>query len=120
MASTSPNLSELAPIDDLHGDSIEDTEFLRKMAEQARQFLCTQRWCGEILQGWFGFGVGALLGVFLFRIRPTEPGVDDLLWVVVGDVPPAYLVTDDAGTPREALRAYVDEMSRWVDAVRSG
>jgi hypothetical protein len=36
----------------------------------------------------------------------------------VGDVPPAYLVQNDAPTWREALRGYVAEMSRWVQAVK--
>jgi hypothetical protein len=46
--------------------------------------------------------------------------VDDTLWVVVGDSPPAFLVCDDAPDWQSALRCYVREMQRWVDAVRSG
>ena len=61
-----------------------------------------------------------MVAVFLFEIVPTAKDVDTFLWVVVGDVPPAYLVTDDSRTPREAMRAYVDEMREWVDAVRNG
>jgi hypothetical protein len=33
---------------------------------------------------------------------------------------PLYLVTDDAPNPGAALKAYIREMRRWVDAVRSG
>jgi len=35
-----------------------------------------------------------------------------MLWVVGGDLPPAYLVTDDAHDPAAARRANTDEMSR--------
>jgi len=40
--------------------------------------------------------------------------------VVVGDVPSAYLVADDAPNPAKALRVYLDEMQRWVDAAQAG
>ena len=46
--------------------------------------------------------------------------MDEWLWVVVGDVPPAYLVTDDAATPAKALGIYIDLMEEWVDAVEAG
>jgi hypothetical protein len=45
--------------------------------------------------------------------------VDRWLWTITGDVPPAYLVTDDARKPREALEGYVFEMRRWVRKVRA-
>ena len=38
---------------------------------------------------------------------------------MVGDLPAAYLVCDDAPTWREALRSYADEMGKWVAAVRA-
>ena len=43
-----------------------------------------------------------------------------MLWVVVGDLPPAYLVCDGNPTWLEALEGYVFEMERWVAAVRNG
>lgn len=58
--------------------------------------------------------------MFLINIEPSEPGVDDWLWVVVGDIPPAYLVTDNAPDPISALGAYNEVMQDWVDAVNQG
>ena len=55
-----------------------------------------------------------------FNIHPLRRDVDELLWVVVGDIPPAYLVTDDAPDPVAALQAYIREMRRWIEAVRLG
>ena len=43
-----------------------------------------------------------------------------MLWVIVGDVPSAYLVCDSAPTWREALESYIFEMEKWVAAVRGG
>jgi hypothetical protein len=58
--------------------------------------------------------------VFFFRIVAAQEGVDECLWVTVGDVPPAYLVTDESRTPAAALQTYIGEMRRWVAAAESG
>ena len=60
------------------------------------------------------------MAVFLFHILPARDGVDDWLWVVTGDLPPAYLVMDESPDAASALRAYVREMRQWTDAARSG
>ena len=39
---------------------------------------------------------------------------------VVGDIPPAFLVTDKSRTPSEALQTYISEMREWVAAAESG
>lgn len=65
--------------------------------------------------------VAGVVGVFLCYIEPeAHENVDEWLWVVVGDVPPAYLVTDDAPTSTGALEAYIVEMQTWVAAVNAG
>jgi hypothetical protein len=56
----------------------------------------------------------------LCRIVPAEEAVDEWLWVVVGDLPPAYIVTDNARDTPSALDAYTGEMERWIEAVRKG
>jgi len=40
--------------------------------------------------------------------------------VIVGDLPSAYLVTDDAPTSEEALQADIELMDEWVEAVKQG
>jgi hypothetical protein len=40
--------------------------------------------------------------------------------VIVGDLPPAYLVVDDNPTAAEALDAYCSEMEAWVEAAEAG
>lgn len=42
------------------------------------------------------------------------------MWVIVGDLPPAYIVCDNAHTWQEALDAYAVEMMEWVKAVKEG
>lgn len=109
-----PDNTEMTPIEALAG-----TELVQ-LAEQARQFLNGFRWCRRIVQGHLAYGVEGVIGVFLFRIEPAKAEVDETLWVIVGDLPSAYLVCDDAPGWRDALEGCVKEMRRWVEAVRSG
>ncbi len=104
----------------MRGDDAEDTRLLRGLLEEAVGFLAAMSWCKAIEETYFGMGVGGVFGVFLFRIKPAKEGVDEWLWVVVGDLPPAYLVTDLAPNPEKALLTYIREMRRWITAVRKG
>jgi hypothetical protein len=107
------------PLSEMEGDSEEDTVLLRNMASQAEAYIGSFDWCKGVKEVYFGCGVGGVMAVFYFRIVPRDADVDEYLWVVVGDIPPAYLVTDNSRTPSEALRSYIDEMRRWVAAVES-
>jgi hypothetical protein len=97
-----------------------DNEELLELAQRATRFLTRFRWCSQVKERFIAFDLGNKLGVFLFRIEPKLIGVDDTFWVIVGDVPPAYIVCDKAPDWRSALGAYVVEMRRWVEAVRAG
>ena len=109
-----PDTSEMTRVSDLvDGDQL-------ALARKATDFLTSFRWCAGVKESFLAFDIGHPLGVFLFRIEPRLLGVDDTLWVVVGDCPPAFLVCDAAPDWVEALRCYVCEMQRWVDAVRAG
>lgn len=66
------------------------------------------------------FSIAGVIGVFLVTIEPTDPDIDNELWVVFVDLPPAYFVTDYICDWQEALNVYVYEMNFWVEAVRSG
>jgi hypothetical protein len=99
--------------------NIRDPE-VAAMAQDATAFLTAQRWCRAVQTLELGWANAGVVGVFQATIEPAQTEVDPILWVVVGDVPPAYLVLDEAPTWREALEGYVEEMARWVDAVRAG
>lgn len=110
------------PLSQMIGEDTEETELFKRAADEALAYLRSFKWCKSILETYFCFGVGSVVEVFLFRIdRLTSDGktIDEWLWVVVGDVPSAYLVTDDAVTPGDALQAYCDVMREWVAAVLS-
>ena len=93
---------------------------VRELAEEATSFIASHEWCLKVTAVRLAWAVAGVLGVFQVDLKPARPDIDTTLWVVVGDIPPAYLVQDDAPTWREALRGYVGEMSRWVHAVKHG
>jgi hypothetical protein len=114
------DLTSVVPIVEMRGENDEETLGLQAMFERARCFLSEFSWCRQIEESYFGFGYSGIVAVFLFKILPSRPGVDDWLWVVVGDVPPAYLVTEANLTPDLALDSYIREMNKWVSAARAG
>lgn len=114
-----PHFDALATVGAYPLESEDERIALTELSKRAAQYLVGFRWCAAVEDCRVGFAVPDVLGLFLCRIRPARPGVDDVLWVVHGDLPPAYLVVDDAPTPATALVAYVNEMRRWVDAVRN-
>jgi hypothetical protein len=92
------------------GEDSEDSHLLQRMAVEAENYLSSFAWCQSIESRYFGAGIGGIVGIFFFGIQSRRPDVDEWLWVVVGDLPPAYIVTDDCDTPSEALDAYIGLM----------
>jgi hypothetical protein len=114
------DFSRVTALSEMMGDSDADTKLLQRMAEDAQSFIVTFDWCTSIRNIYFGCGVGGVVGVFLCHIVPARKEVDEYLWLVVGDLPPAYLVTDESRTPSEALQTYIALMREWVAAAESG
>lgn len=102
------------------GEDAEDARLLRELVDRAKDYIRSFDWCRGIEETYFGVGIGGICAVALFRIRPDRPEVDEWLWVVVGDLPSLYIVTDDASTPEEALRRYIELGEEWIAAVRAG
>ena len=96
-----------------------EREYLVEMQAACASFLTDQSWVDDVRQLFWGTGFPPRLGVFLANIGGAD-GVDPWLWVILGDVPPAYLVTDMAKTPQAALTLYCDLRDEWVTAVREG
>jgi hypothetical protein len=112
--------SELVAAENIAGDDEQDTILLRKMSEEAKQYISSFSWCDTILDAYFGGGVGGIFAIFFFHIRPTRPEVDAWIWVVVGDIPPAYLPVADCQSPAEVFRTYIRGMNKWVELARLG
>ena len=118
--SSVPDLSRLTPAGEHSEDSPADTAAVAADIRVARDYLSSFRWCGGIAASFIGLAVPGKLLVALHQILPLEEGIDEWLWTVTGDLPPAYLVVDEAPTPGAALDAYLFEMQQWIEAVRMG
>jgi hypothetical protein len=109
----------LVPEAEIAGEDAEDTRLLRELPEQVRDYLLGTGYWRRVERLHFGLGIGGVFGVFLAEAEPARDDVDDEVWVVVGDLPPLYLVTDEIATPAEALAAYIAHRRAWVGAVRA-
>ncbi len=107
-------------VQNLSGDSQEDTHLLRELSVLAADFIMAQEWCDNLDYQYLAYGVGGVVGVFLCVLSSRADDVDPCLWVITGDLPPAYIVTDENPTAAEALAAYIGEMEEWVEAVEGG
>jgi hypothetical protein len=114
------DLSRVVSLQQMRGEDAEETTQLHKMHESAISFMHGFGWFKGATESYFGGGVGDVVAVFLLHIDSNKSEVDPWLWVIVGDLPPAYIVVTDNPTPRAALTAYAEEMGRWVDAVLAG
>lgn len=106
-------LSELSPA------TVDDAMSVFEFARKAELFLAKKPWCKSIVCGYMARAWDGILGVFYFEIVPSSSEIDRSVWVIAGDVPTAY-ICNDSKVWSDALGAYVAEMTRWVDAVRTG
>lgn len=118
--SKSINFSKVEPLESIKGEDQDETRELKGLAERARKYLEAFSWCEGIKKGYFGIGVDGIVAVFLFNIIPNAEGVDDWVWVIVGDLPPAYISVDDSPNPAAALDSYIGAMQQWVEAAKTG
>jgi hypothetical protein len=99
----------------MKGDDAVDTRLLREMSEEAKRYISSFSWCGSVVDSYFAGGVGGIFAVFFFHIQPSRRGISPWIWIMVGDIPPAYLPLDDCSSPAEAFRTYLRGMRKWVE-----
>ena len=110
----------VVPAEHMEGEDEEDMALLQEMLESAKNYVQSFSWCQSVQGSYFAGGVGGILAIFLFKISPARPDVDKWMWIVVGDVPPAYLPLEDCRTGEEVFDTYIDGMKRWVKLAREG
>lgn len=114
------DMTKVSPADTMKGEDDEETALLKKMLQEASDYICSFAWCAGIKESYLGIGIGGVIGVFLFKIRPSREEVDEWLWVIVGDLPSAYITIEESPNPACALDSYIGAMTKWVDAVKAG
>ena len=114
------DLTGLMPVAETRAETASETREILALATRAAHYLRGHSWCLGIQQQFTAVAFPRIVGLFLFQIVPSSKDVDEWLWVLAGDLPPAYLVTDDAPDPQSAIELYRDLMQQWVDAVLAG
>jgi hypothetical protein len=105
-------------VPEISGDDADDTKLLRSMAVSARDYITSFKWCPPISDCYLASGVGSVVALFLFKFAYKIQDSDNQLWVVVGDLPSAYLVVDADDSPQQAMDRYCELMEEWIAAVR--
>jgi hypothetical protein len=113
------NTKKMIPIKKVRRANEKDNMSLFSLKNEAISFLKHQKWCKSISNGFLGFGIAGILAIFYFQIEPSFDDVDSEVWVIVGDIPPAYISIEDNNNPYMALTGYIFEMRLWINAVKN-
>ncbi len=114
------DMSKVVPVALMKGEDEEETAGLSELLAEATNYLQAFSWVREVKAAYLGIGVAKIVGVFLFEIIPSRQDVDDKVWVIVGDLPPAYITAEESPSPAAALDAYIGAMEQWVEAAKAG
>lgn len=116
----SPDFSKIVEWSKYLAAQHEGVEEMNSLHQEAKEFLEFYDWCGQIRESYVGMLHPGIVAVFLFRIVSNRKDVDEWIWVIVGDLPSAYLTTDECPNPATALDGYIGAMLEWVDAAQKG
>ncbi len=101
-------------LEEVQNSSLEDRKEILEMFTESTAYMLSHFWCSAVENVRYGGGF-AQVGVF-FLLAITEIGPVEY-WVIVGDLPPLYLDTNDdqIDTAAEALDMYTYAMDIWVE-----
>lgn len=114
------DMNAMIEINKLGLSGLENVDEFITLANEAERFLKSQKWCKNILRGMFDRGWCHIIGVFYFSIEPTDKHIPNAIWVIVGDLPSAYIDVEDNPNGACAIDAYVMEIQKWIDYVIEG
>jgi hypothetical protein len=104
-------------IENLPDTPIPELEEVLKLSVEATEYLNSFKWCEKINKGYLCKEWGYRLCVFYFEIESTAM---KSVWIIVGDMPPAYIDIQHASSPSQALERYVVLMDDWIEHVKTG
>jgi hypothetical protein len=106
-------------IENLPDFPIAEKDEVLKLSVEATEYLHSFKWCTKIKKGYLCKEWGYRLCVFYFEIEAVDQALTNV-WVVVGDMPPAYIDSKHAVSPSQALERYVVLMDDWIAHVKTG
>ncbi len=111
----------MLPISNLTNAKLESKSDIINLSKEATAYLKEFNWCKEVLNGFLAVEFGYIFCVFYFEIIPSQGSdADKYIWIIVGDIPPAYIDIISAPTIRDVITCYCDIMEDWISNVISG
>lgn len=108
-------------INEIQESNIEYKSEVIELSKEAEQYLSSLNWCKKIIEGCVVKEWGYILAIFYFKIEPSiNSNADNFVWVIVGDLPPAYIDIQSAKNEYEALNSYVFLMEDWINHAKKG
>ncbi|WP_197507168.1 hypothetical protein [Mitsuaria sp. 7] len=102
------------------GSRDDDAVRIAALHQEAKGFLTSFKWCVAVEEEYVGFIFPGIVGVFLFKIQGISEAIDEWVWIVVGDLPPAYITCEESPNPATALDSYMGAMREWIEAIDRG
>jgi hypothetical protein len=99
--------------------SLEFYDEVIKMNLEAEEYINGFKWCKQIKEAHLYYNLGSTLCVFLFNIYNIQSTdeADNVLWIIVGDLPSMYLDTYNIKSLKEALENYAELGGEWADNI---
>ncbi|WP_455220235.1 hypothetical protein [Kaarinaea lacus] len=91
--------SKVVPASKMFGETEEDTKQIYYSLEESKRYLNGFTWHDGFKNSYYGIGVSGIFSIILFEIIPCRKKVDNYVWVVMGDLQPAYITCADAPNP---------------------
>ncbi len=94
---------------------------------KAKAVLSDEPWCPPTTETYVAAYCPPIVAVFLYRIDTQHPvalededGFPEWAWVVVGDLPPLYILYVPIGDGVGALRVYIEMYQTWLKRFDAG
>ncbi len=97
----------------------EDDEKLEIYCKESINYIQRHTWCEGINNAWLAYYLEGIFAICIFEVISSNSNVDKYVWVLTGDLPPAYIDIDSAQNPLEVLSCYIDIMQDWVETVKN-
>lgn len=91
---------------------------VHKLYHEAETYLLSHPWCSDIEEAWVGAQWDDILTIFLLKINSNQLDVDEYVWIIIGDIPSAYIDIESATNIKEVLECYIFIMTEWIEAVQ--
>lgn len=119
-SSSSKNYPDVESVTLINPFLLMENSEIKDQLDEARSFILFYDWLESITHEYLGYHAEGILSIFLFKITPNRLDIDKWVWVIVGDLPSAYITCENAKNPWEALDSYIGAMEEWIKAARNG